>query len=181
VELKPYSQGNIVVRMVVECGDPRKGRFMKAPTVLLLCCLTAVFAQEPKAIPKRPPAKPALSESFAKAGLRALIAIEDYDGEGDPLSAEAEKKAYQEAQAEHDPEKPAEARMFSNLTLFNLLRSMNNLQKRANGLNTLMSEAEQVKAKEALHVRELKCFSELELAFRHRTTIELPASCNPPK
>jgi hypothetical protein len=150
---------------------------MKTPTLLLLCCLSVAFAQEPKAVSKRSPAKSAISESFAKAGLRALIAIEDYDGDGDPISGEA-KKAYQEAQAEHDPDKPAEAKMFSNLTIFNVLRTMNNLQMR---VNVLMSDEAKTKAKEALHVRELKCFSELELAFRRRITIELPASCNPPK
>jgi hypothetical protein len=150
---------------------------MKTPTLLLLCCLSAAFAQEPKAVPKRPPAKPALSESFAKASLRALIAIEDYDGEGDPISAEA-KKAYQDAEAEHDPEKPAEAKMFSNLTIYNLLRSINNLKK---GANILMSEEAQEKAKEEMRAQELKCSSELDRAFRHRIAIELPASCNPPK
>jgi hypothetical protein len=164
--------------MVLECGGPPKGSLMKAPTVLLLCCLTATFAQEPKAVPKHPSAKPALSESFAKAGLRALIAIEDYDGDGDPLSAEAVKKTYQEAEAEHDPEKPAEERMFSNLTIFNLLRSMNNLKK---GASILISDEAQGKAKEDMQARELKCSSELKLAFRHRMTIELPASCSPPK
>jgi hypothetical protein len=106
-----------------------------------------------------------------------LIAIEDYDGEDDPISGEA-KKPYQEAQAEYDPEKPAEAKMFSNLTIYNLLRSMNNLKK---GANVLMSEEAQEKAKEEMHAQELKCSSALETAFRHRIAIELPASCNPKK
>ena|SRR6266566_5544554 len=150
---------------------------MKIPTLLLLCCLSVAFAQEPKAVPKRQPTKPALSEPFGKAGLRALIAIEDYDGEGDPIVGEA-KKAYQEAQAEYDPEKPAEAKMFSNLTIYNLLRSMNNLKK---GANILTSEEAQEKAKEEMHTQEMKCSSELERAFRHRIAIELPASCHATK
>jgi hypothetical protein len=147
---------------------------MNIPALILLCCLSAALAQEPKAIPKRHSAKPVLSESFAKAGLRALIAIEDAEGEGDPISGEA-KKAYQEAEAEYDPDKPAEAKMFSNLTIYSLLRSMNNLTKGANGS---MSDEVQEKAKEEMHVQEVKCSSALETAFRHRVAIELPASCN---
>jgi hypothetical protein len=145
---------------------------MNIPALILLCCLSAALAQEPKAIPKRHPAKPVLSESFAKAGLRALIAIED--AEGDPISGEA-KKAYQEAEAEYDPEKPAEAKMFSNLTIYSLLRSMNNLTKGANGS---MSDEAQEKAKEEMHAQEVKCSWALQTAFRHRVAIELPASCN---
>ena len=150
---------------------------MKISAVILFCWVSAALAQVPKAIPKRPTAKPVLSESFAKAGLRALIAINDAEGEGDPVSGEA-KKQYQEAQAEYDPEKPAEAKMFSNLTIYGLLRSMNNLKK---GANVLMSQEAQEKVKEEMQTQELKCSSALETAFRHRISIELPASCNPKK
>jgi len=77
--------------------------------------------------------KPVLRESFAKAGLRALIAIEDAEEEN-PIAGDA-KKPFQEADAERDPDKPAEERMFSNLINFNLLRTVT-IWKRGRALAT---------------------------------------------
>ena len=98
-----------------------------------------------------------------------MLAIED--AEDNPIAGEA-KKAYQEAEAEHDPDKPAEDKMFSALFAFNLLRTINNLKKESG-----ISEG----AKEELRAQELKCSSELDRAFRHRIAIELPASCHTTK
>ncbi len=153
---------------MIDCGPVSTGESVKI--WFLFCCLSAAFAQESKAVPKRPPMKPVLRESFAKAGLRALIAIEDAEEEN-PIAGDA-KKPFQEADAERDPDKPAEERMFSNLINFNLLRTVNNLEK-----GTGISD----EAKDKLVAQERKCSSALETAFRHRMSIELPASCNPTK
>ena len=142
--------------------------------LLTLCLLLAVaaFAQQPASSPKKtPPARSTISESFAKAGLRALIAVENYDGDGPSLSA-ANKKEFDEAQAEHDPDKPAEARMLGNIVLFDTLHSINKIKKdSAYSQEAIAEQAEQ----------ESKCSSELERAFRHRVSIEAPASCKSDK
>jgi hypothetical protein len=142
--------------------------------VFMLMLSVPVFGQQSRPSTNHP-IKSALSESFAKTGLRALIAIADYDGE--EISKDA-KKAYQEAEAECDFDKPGEAKMFSNLTVFKLLRSMHNLKQQA---NVLMSDDAQEMAKEEMRSQEQKCSAELDKAFRHRVAIGLPTSCSSPK
>lgn len=142
---------------------------MKLLILCLLLAVAAAFAQQPAPSPKKtPPARSTISDSFAKAGLRALIAVENYDGDGPSLSA-ANKKEFDEAQAEHDPDKPAEARMLGNIVLFDLLRSINKIKKGSGYSQETIAE------------QESKCSSELERAFRHRVSIKPPASCNSDK
>jgi hypothetical protein len=129
---------------------------MKLAAIVLALSLP-MLAQTPK--------KPAtmLRPSFAKAGLKALIALED--DEETSLSGKT-KEAMQAARAEYDPKNPSEARMFSNLTLFGVVRHINNLRR----------QAEDVK-KDAIDEQERRCYEPIEAAFRERRSIAAPAAC----
>src|SRR6266436_1621728 len=92
--------------------------------IKLTIVLVALIASAPN---KTNPEKPNLRESFAKAGLRALLAIGDFKGTGS-LTGPA-KNALEDARGMANSASAPETLMIGNLLDFAIMRSTDNLAR----------------------------------------------------
>jgi hypothetical protein len=143
-------------------------------TMVLVGLVASAVAQAPK---ETSPEKPILRESFAKAGLKALLAIGDFKGTGS-LTGPA-KSALEDARVTANSTSAPETLMIANLLDFAIMRSTNNLA-RANivlKLEKAQKDPELSAALNSTNKRESECLTTLEKAFRKRIAIPLPGMC----
>ena len=143
---------------------------------------------------KSDPAKPNLSDPFARTGLKALQAIGDFKGTGS-LTGPA-KDALEAARVEARSTNAPETLMAANLLALAIMRSADNFARenvmvkataklehqgvqtnRQAVLETVQKDAELSAALDAINKRESECLMALEKAFRDRVAISLPGAC----
>jgi hypothetical protein len=163
---------------------------------IAMIAMIALVASAPAQVPKKTtPEKPNLRESFAKTGLKALLAIGDFKGTGSLTGPS--KEAYEDARAKANSASAPETLMIANLTNLAIMRSADNLalenimQKamakvdhdgvRPNAYLTLekvRQDPELSAALDSISERESGCSAALEKAFRNRLAIPLPGTCS---
>ncbi len=162
-------------------------------TIVLSALVALAVAQAPKKTSS--PDKPNLGDSFAKMGLKALLAIGDFTGT-ESLTGSA-KDAFEDARAKANSASAPETLMLANLTNFAIMRSADNLarekimqkatakldhdgvQPNADlALEKVRQDPELSAALDAINERESKCSTALEKAFRNRIAIPLPGTCS---
>jgi hypothetical protein len=145
-------------------GDYFQGVFkMHRLALTLVIAIAAAFAQNPKSLSK--PASSRLSKSFARAGIKALIAVQQWSDTHDKASEKRADEAVDEARAEHDLDNPAEAHMFSKLTYLWIKHKIALLQGETKLAQSGMSGEDEVDANESLSA-ENHCVDIMETAFR---------------
>jgi hypothetical protein len=163
-------------------------------TIVLIALVALAVAQT---APKKTSSadKPNLGDSFAKMGLKALLAIGDFKGT-ESLTGAA-KDALADVGAKTNSASASETLMLANLTNFAIMRSTDNrareriMQKAAakldhDGVQTnsdlalekLRQDPELSAALDAINERESGCSASLEKAFRNRIAIPLPGTCS---
>ena len=159
--------------------------------VVLVGLGASAVAQGPK---KSDPAKPNLSDSFAKTGLKALQAIGDFQGTGS-LTGPA-KDALEAARVEARSTNAPESLMAAHLLDLAIMRSTDNFARenvivkatailehrgvqpnRQAVLEQVQKDPELSAALDAINKREAECSTALEKAFRDRIAIPLPGAC----
>lgn len=135
----------------------------------LIVCVS-LFAQNHGAASK-PVSR--LSDSFSKAGVKALFAMQRWRASDDKAAEGKAEEALDEARAEHNPDNAAEAQMFSNLVTLSINHSIVLLRREAKlqAAGTDLNEANDTLTEEN------RCVDILETAFRKRTTARLPKEC----
>jgi hypothetical protein len=131
-------------------------------TIVLVALVAAAVAQAPN---KTNPERPNLSESFAKTGLRALLAIGDSKGTGS-LTGPA-KNALEDARGMANSASAPETLMIGNLLDFAIMRSTDNLARENIGLRLekAQKDPELQATLNAINKRESECLATLEKAF----------------
>ena len=144
-------------------------------TIVLVALVAAAVAQAPN---KTNPEKPNLRESFAKASLRALLAIGDFKGTGS-LTGPA-KNALEDARGMANSASAPETLMIGNLLDFAIMRSTDNLAREniSLRLEKAQKDPELAATLDAINKRESECLATLEKAFRNRIAIPLPGMCS---
>jgi hypothetical protein len=142
-------------------------------TIALVALVASAVAQAPN---KTNPEKPNLTESFAKASLRALLAIGDFKGTGS-LTGPA-KNALKDARGMANSASAPETLMIGNLLDFAIMRSTDNLARENIGLEKAQKDPELPATLNAINKRESECLATLEKAFRNRIAIPLPGMCS---
>ncbi len=144
-------------------------------TIVLVALVASAVAQAPN---KTNPEKPNLRESFAKAGLRALLAIGDFKGTGS-LTGPA-KNALEDARGMANSASAPETLMIGNLLDFAIMRSTDNLAREniSLRLEKAQNDPELAATLNAINKRESECLATLEKAFRNRIAIPLPGMCS---
>jgi len=161
-------------------------------TIVLVALVASAVAQAPN---KTNPEKPNLRESFAKVGLRALLAIGDFKGTGSLMGPA--KNALEDARGMANSASAPETLMIANLINFAIMRSADNLARenimqkatakvehdgaRSNAYLTLekvRQDPELAAALDSINERESGCSAALEKAFRHRIGVPLPGTCS---
>jgi len=143
-------------------------------TIVLVALVASAVAQAPN---KTNPEKPNLRESFAKTGLRALLAIGDFKGT-ESLTGPA-KNALGDARGMANSASAPETLMIGNLLDFAIMRSTDNLARENIGLRLekAQKDPELPATLNAINKRESECLTKLEKAFRNRIAIPLPGAC----
>jgi hypothetical protein len=143
-------------------------------TVILVGLVAGAVAQAPK---KTISQRPNLRESFAKASLKALLAIGDFKGTGS-LTGPAQD-AYEDARATGNSTSAPETLMLANLRDLAIMRSTDNLarEKIIAQLEKTPKDQELSAALVSIDKRESECLASLERAFRNRIAIPLPGMC----
>jgi hypothetical protein len=149
-------------------------KFIKI-TIIVVGLVALGVAQAPK---KTSPEKPNLSESFAKTGLKALLAIGDFKGTAS-LTGPAQN-AYEDACVMANSTSAPETLMIANLRDFAIMRSTDNLAREniIVQLEKAPKDPELSAALAAIDKRESECLTTLEKAFRNRIAIPLPGMCS---
>jgi len=144
-------------------------------TIVLVALVASAVAQTPN---KTNPEKPNLRESFAKASLRALLAIGDFKGTGS-LTGPA-KNALEDARGMANSASAPETLMIGNLLDFAIMRSTDNLARENIGLRLekAQNDPELAATLDSINKRESECLATLEKAFRNRNAIPLPGMCS---
>jgi hypothetical protein len=144
-------------------------------TIVLVALVASAFAQAPN---KTNPEKPDLSKSFAKTGLKALLAIGDFKGTGS-LTGPA-KNALEDARGMANSASGPETLMIGNLLDFAIMRSADNLTRENIGLRLekAQNDPELPATLNSINKRESECLATLEKAFRNRNAIPLPGMCS---
>ncbi len=145
-------------------------------TIVLIAIVGLSVAQAPKKIS---PEKPNLSESFTKACLKALLAIENFTGTGS-LTGPA-KDAHEAARIKANSASAPETSMFANLTNFAIMRSADNLAREnivQKAKAKIDRDPELSSALDSINEREAECSAALEKAFCNRIAIPLPGTCS---
>ena len=149
-------------------------KYSQIPITLIALVALAVAQATPK---KTSPDKPNLSDSFAKTGLKALLAIGDFKGT-ESLTGSA-KDAYEDARAKANSSSAPETLMIANLLDFAIMRSTDNLAREniILRLEKAQKDPELSAALNSINKRESECSTTLEKAFRNRIAIPLPGAC----
>ena len=144
-------------------------------TIVLVALIASAVAQAPN---KTNPEKPNLRESFAKTGLRALLAIGDFKGTGS-LTGPA-KSALEDARVTANSTSAPETLMIANLLDFAIMRSTDNFARENIGLRLekAQKDPELSTTLNSISKRESECLTALEKAFRNRIAIPLPGMCS---
>jgi hypothetical protein len=149
-------------------------------TIVLVALVGSAVAQAPD---KTNPEKPNLRESFAKTGLKALLAIGDFKGTRS-LTGPA-KNALEDARGMADSTNAPETLMIGNLLDFAIMRSTDNLARENIGLrlekaqkDPAQKDPELPATLNSINKRESECLATLEKAFRNRVAIPLPGMCS---
>ena len=143
-------------------------------TIVLVGLVSSAVAQASK---KTSSEKPDLRESFAKTGLKALLAIGDFKGTGS-LTGPA-KTALEDARVMANSTSAPETLMIANLLDFAIMRSTDNLAREniILRLEKAQKDPELSVALKSIDKRESECLTKLEKAFRNRIAIPLPGAC----
>jgi hypothetical protein len=143
-------------------------------TIVLVGLVSSAVAQASK---KTSPEKPDLRESFAKTGLKAILAIGDFKGTGS-LTGPA-KSALEDARVMANSTSAPETLMIANLLDFAIMRSTDNLAREdiILRLEKAQKDPELSIALNSIDKRESECLTKLEKAFRNRIAIPLPGAC----
>ena len=144
-------------------------------TIVLVALVASAVAQAPN---KTNSEKPNLRESFAKTGLRALLAIGDFKGTGS-LTGPA-KNALEDARGMANSASAPETLMIGNLLDFAIMRSTDNLARENIGLHLekAQKDPELQATLNSINKRESECLATLEKAFRNRNAFPLPGMCS---
>lgn len=153
---------------------------MRRVAFLVLIVCVSLFAQNHGA-----GSKPAsrLSDSFSKAGVKALFSMQRWRAKGDKAAEDKAEEALDEARTEHNPDNAAEAQMFSNLVSLSVNHTIVLLRREANLAEAEVTGADGTEANDPLTDEnrcvddENRCVDMLETAFRKRTTTKLPKEC----
>ena len=160
--------------------------YIKMP-IAIVAIVACAIAHAPK--------KPNLSVSFAKSGLKALLAIGNFKGTGS-LTGPA-RNACEDARRKANSTSTTETLMIANLLDFAIMRSADNLARenimpkatakpddhgeQPNAglpLEKAQKERELSAALSSIDKRESECLTTLEKAFRNRIAIPLPGMCS---
>jgi hypothetical protein len=184
VRERPANEHRFHLRRGLAGASPRQGpqacrwicadcKYIKI-TVILVGLVAGAVAQAPK---KTISPRPNLRESFAKAGLKALLAIGDFKGTGS-LTGPAQD-AYEDARVTVNSTRAPETLMFANLRDLAIMRSTDNLarEKIIVQLDKTPKDQELSAALVSIDKRESECLASLERAFRNRIAIPLPGMC----
>ena len=163
--------------------------------IKIAIAIVAIVASAVAQAPKETPEKPNLSVSFAKSGLKALLAIGNFKGTGS-LTGPA-RNACDDARIKTNATSAPEALMIANLLDFAIMRSADNLAReniRLKATAKLDDDGEQPNASlllekaqkdrelsaalNSIDKRETECLTALEKAFRNRIAIPLPGMCS---
>jgi hypothetical protein len=163
--------------------------------IKMAIAIVAIVASAVAQARKETPEKPNLSVSFAKSGLKALLAIGNFKGTGS-LTGPA-RSACDDARSKTNSASAPETLMIANLLDFAIMRSADNLarenimlkatakladdgeQPNANLLlEKAQKEQELSEALSSIDKRESECLKTLEKAFRNRIAIPLPGMCS---
>jgi hypothetical protein len=149
-------------------------KFIKI-TIIVVGLVAWGVAQAPE---KTSPEKPNLRESFAKTGLKALLAIGDFKGTAS-LTGPAQN-AYEDARVMANSTSAPETLMIANLRDFAIMRSTDNLAREniIVQLEKAPKDPELSRALTSIDKRESECLTTLEKAFRNRIAIPLPGMCS---
>ena len=144
-------------------------------TIVLIGLVTVAVAQAPK---KTKPEEPNLRQTFAKTGLKALLAIGDFKGIAS-LTGPAQN-AYEDARVMANSASARETLMLANLRDFAIMRSTDNLAREniIVQLEKAPKDEELSRTLTAIDKRESECLKILEKAFRNRIAIPLPGMCS---
>lgn len=160
--------------------------YIKMP-IAIVAIVASAIAQAPK--------KLNLSVSFAKSGLKALLAIGNFKGTGS-LTGPA-RNACEDARRKTNSTSTTETLMIANLLDFAIMRSADNLAREnimlkatakpddhgeqpnaSLPLEKAQKERELSAALSSIDKRESECLTTLEKAFRNRIAIPLPGMCS---
>jgi hypothetical protein len=144
------------------------------PSLVVVITLVSALAQNHQPVSKSKPVA-RLSDSFSKAGIKALFAMQRYRSRDDKAADDKAEEALDEARAEHNPDNQAEAQMFSNLVTLSINHSIVLLRR-----ETELAKAEATGDSSGVNdplTEENRCVGMLEAAFRKRTTTKLPKEC----
>ena len=163
--------------------------------IKMAIAIIAIVASATAQAPKETPEKPNLSVSFAKSGLKALLAIGNFKGTGS-LTGPA-RNACDDARIKTNSTSAPETLMIANLLDFAIMRSADNLARenimlkataklgddgeQPNAsllLKKAQKERELSAALSSIDKRESECLKTLEKAFRNRIAIPLPGMCS---
>ena len=144
-------------------------------TIVLVGLVSVAVAQAPK---KTKPEGPNLRQTFAKTGLKALLAIGDFKGTAS-LTGPAQN-AYEDARVMANSASVPETLMTANLRDFAIMRSTDNLAREniIVQLEKAPKDPELSRTLAAIDKRESECLTTLEKAFRNRIAIRLPGMCS---
>ena len=163
--------------------------------IKMAIAIVALVASAIAQAPKETPEKPNLSISFAKSGLKALLAIGNFKGTGS--LTEPARNAYNDARVKTNSTSAPETLMIANLLDFAIMRSADNLARenimlkatekldhdgvQPNAsllLEKAQKDPELSAALSSIDKRESECLTTLEKAFRNRIAIPLPGMCS---
>lgn len=156
------------------------------PVLILAFFALCAFGQQPATKTPKPPTKPVarLSDSFAKAGLKALLAIQDERYDATEVMEDAEVavsaksdehmfRLLQDYKVRHDYRLACVDRVFNQT--WPIVSAYPDHPDEASTRETARESC--ANAEQDSVTKEGLCVSELKKAFRNRTNIAAPADC----